>query len=30
VIARYCEMCSKPARVLMIDMIRRCFLAIED
>jgi len=30
VIARYCEICSRPARALMIDMIRRYFLAGED
>jgi hypothetical protein len=30
VIARYCEMCSKPTRALMIDMIRRYFVAGED
>jgi c-di-GMP-binding flagellar brake protein YcgR len=29
-IARYCEMCSRPTRALLIDTIRRYFLAGED
>jgi len=30
VIARYCEMHSRPARALFIDMLRKYFLAQED
>jgi c-di-GMP-binding flagellar brake protein YcgR len=29
-IARYCEICSRPTRALLIDMIRRYFVANED
>jgi c-di-GMP-binding flagellar brake protein YcgR len=29
-IARYCEICSRPTRALLIDMIRRYFVASED
>lgn len=29
-IARYCEMCSRPAQALLIDTIRRYFFADED
>ena len=30
VIARYCEMCDRPTHALLVDMIRRYFLAGED
>lgn len=30
VIARYCELCSRPTRALLIDVLRKCFLPSQD